>query len=329
MSRRTGITGELDLSDDPYQAPDLMDPEDLVITTDRLTKTYGPRSAVHELSIAVERGEVFGLLGPNGAGKTTTLRMLLGLIHPTSGWAEVLGARPGSSASLAGVGALVEEPALYPYLSGRDNLRVLCRYSAVPQIRVDEVLDRVGLLSRGRDKVKTYSLGMRQRLGVAAALLKDPEILILDEPTNGLDPQGMAQMRWLIREVATGDRTVVLSSHLLSEVEQVCDRVGVLSDGKLIAQGPVSQLRGALAIHIAATPLEQARMVLESIDQVASVTADAERLIVEAPPDMAADLNATLVEHGIAVSHVSVAQRSLEDVFLDMTGDDAEPQEPA
>ena len=318
MARETGITNELDVNG--QQPPQLPPPDALVITTDRLTKTYGPRDAVHELSIGVHKGEVYGLLGPNGAGKTTTLRILLGLVRPTSGSATVCDARPGSPQSLARVGALVEEPALYPYLSGRDNLRVLARYSKVAKARIDEVLDLVGLTPRARDKVKTYSLG--QRLGVAAALLKDPDVLILDEPTNGLDPRGMAQMRALIRQLGSGDRTVLLSSHLLGEVEQVCDRVGVIREGVLIAQGPVSRLRGAQVLHIVAHPIDRARAVLEASGDVDSVSVEGDTLVVVAPVDAAAALNTALVRQGIAVSRLGVSQRSLEDVFLDMTDDD-------
>jgi ABC-2 type transport system ATP-binding protein len=216
----------------------------------------------------------------------------------------------------------VEEPALYPYLSGRDNLRVLSRYGRVPKARTAEVLDLVGLTPRASDKVRTYSLGMRQRLGVAAALLKDPAVLILDEPTNGLDPQGVAQMRELIRNLGTGEHTVVLSSHLLREVEQICDRVGVIRDGRLIAQGPVRQLRGAQALHIVAEPLDRARDIIERSLLVESVSVAGDTLVVRAPAEAAAPLNTALVEQGIAVSHLSMHQRSLEDVFLDMTGED-------
>jgi ABC-type multidrug transport system ATPase subunit len=319
MRESRGITGDLDLAGDDLALPA---PDDAVVTTDRLTRTYGARDAVHQLSLVVRRGEVFGLLGPNGAGKTTTLRMLLGLVRPTSGAARVLDATPGTTAALARVGALVEEPALYPFLSGRDNLRVLGRYHGVARARIDEVLELVGLLPRAGDRVRTYSLGMRQRLGVAAALLHDPRLLILDEPTNGLDPQGMARMRELIRELGTGDRTVVLSSHVLTEVEQVCDRVGVIRSGRLVAQGAVDQLRGAMAIHIVADPVEQARRVLDGHPQVGSVTVEDGGLRVDAPADAAAALNAALVGAGVDVSHLSVRQRSLEDVFLDMTADD-------
>ncbi len=307
------ITGELDL---PGGLPS---PRSGVIVTDRLTKAYGARDAVHDLSITVQRGEVYGLLGPNGAGKTTTLRMLLGLVRPSRGSVLVLDAAPGTTGGLRRVGSLVEEPALYPYLSGRDNLRTLARYSGVRAARVDEVLDLVGLLPRARDKVKTYSLGMRQRLGVAAALLKDPELLILDEPTNGLDPQGMAAMRELVRDVGTDGRTVLLSSHLLAEVEQICDRVGVIRDGRLVAQGPVSQLRGALTVRIDAEPVERARRLLCERDDVESVDQDGATLIVAAPADAAAAINTALVGQGVTVSHLSVQQQSLEDVFLQMT----------
>jgi ABC-2 type transport system ATP-binding protein len=183
------------------------------------------------------------------------------------------------------------------------------------------VLDLVGLLPRAGDRVRTYSLGMRQRLGVAAALLTDPRLLILDEPTNGLDPQGMARMRRLIRDLGGGDRTVVLSSHLLTEVEQVCDRVGVIRDGRLVAQGPVARVRGAMAIHVVADPIDHALRVLRGHPAVEAVTADGGALRVDAPAEAAATLNAALVDEGVRVSHLSVRQRSLEDVFLAMTGE--------
>jgi ABC-2 type transport system ATP-binding protein len=191
------------------------------VETRGLTKHYGRTRAVERLDFTVRRGEVYGFLGPNGAGKTTTLRMLLGLIRPSSGTARVLGGEPGSPPGLARVGALVETPAFYPYLSGRDNLKALAHLSGEPATkeRVGEVLEVVGLAGRAKDRFKKYSLGMKQRLGVAA-LLKDPELLILDEPTNGLDPKGMAEMRSLIRNLGRGERTVLLSSHLMGEVEQ-------------------------------------------------------------------------------------------------------------
>ena len=227
-----------------------------VIETSALTKRYGDAIvAVDALDLRVRRAEVYGFLGPNGAGKTTTLRMLLGLVRPTSGDATVLGEAPGSPAALARIGAMVEAPGLYPYLSGRDNLRVLAHHAGAPRERVDVVLAETGLSDRADDRARTYSMGMKQRLGVAAALLKDPELLILDEPTNGLDPAGMAEMRGFIRSLARGGRTVVLSSHLMGEVEQIADRVGVIRDGALVAEGTVEQLRGRATLRVRAEPV--------------------------------------------------------------------------
>src|ERR1700730_665462 len=191
-----------------------------VVETVGLTKHYANGVvAVQSLDLNVYRGEVYGFLGPNGAGKTTTLRMLLGLIRPTSGSATVVGARPGSPQSLRNVGAIVETPAFYPYLSGYDNLRIVAGLCGAPKARIAESLDQVELTPRAKHKFGTYSMGMKQRLGVAAALLQHPELLIRDEPTNGLDPQGMADMRNLIIQLGQGERTVLISSHLLNEVE--------------------------------------------------------------------------------------------------------------
>src|SRR3954462_1893731 len=242
-----------------------------VVATDRLTKRYGDRLAVDSVSLTVRRGEVYGFLGPNGAGKTTTLRMLLGLVRPTAGDAAVLGAAPGSPSALARIGAMVEAPGLYPYLSGRDNLRVLAGHAGAPPERVDDVLAEVGLADRAGDRTRTYSMGMKQRLGVAAALLKDPELLILDEPTNGLDPAGMAEMRSFIRSLSRGGRTVVLSSHLMGEVEQVCDRVGVIREGVLVAEGTVEELRGRASLRVRAEPIGEAARLVARLPEVAEV----------------------------------------------------------
>jgi ABC-2 type transport system ATP-binding protein len=293
-----------------------------IITTAGLTKRFGSSRApaVDQLDLHVRRGEVYGLLGPNGAGKTTTLRMLLGLQRPTTGTATVLDRPPGHPEGLARLGALVEEPAYYPYMSGRDNLRAIARYTGVETARIDAVLTTVGLLERADDKVKAYSFGMRQRLGVAAALLKDPELLILDEPTNGLDPASIAAMRELIRSLGTGDRTVVLSSHQLGEVEQVCDRVGVIQAGRLIAEAPVAELRGTAAVWLVAEPVERALAIAESFEGVDAVHAENGGLRVLLDPDRAADLNARLVHAGLRVSELRPLVRSLEDVFLELTG---------
>ncbi|TWD84794.1 ABC-2 type transport system ATP-binding protein [Kribbella amoyensis] len=227
-----------------------------------LTKQYGDTLAVDGVDLTVRPGEVYGFLGPNGAGKTTTLRILTGLISPTSGTVRVLGGAPGQAQVLARTGSMIESPAFYPYLSGLDNLRLLAEYAAVPRRRIEEVLTLVDLADRAKDRFSTYSLGMKQRLGVAAALLKDPELVILDEPTNGLDPAGMRDMRQLIRELGTEGRTVVLSSHLLGEVQQICDRVGIISAGRMVAEHDVDDLRNDRELVIQARPLDRAHSVL-------------------------------------------------------------------
>jgi ABC-type multidrug transport system ATPase subunit len=294
------------------------------IDTSDLTKVYEKHlTAVDRLNLSVRRGEVYGFLGPNGAGKTTTLRMLLGLVRATSGTARVLGEAPGDPENLARVGAMVEEPASYPYLSGRDNLRVIARYVGRPDNGIDAALDAVGLLERGGDRFKAYSQGMRQRLGVAAALLKDPELLILDEPTNGLDPAGMADMRTLIRTLGSGDRTVLLSSHLLGEVQQVCDRVGVISHGALIAEGRVDELRGRGSILVRAEPLAAARERSERRLGAGHVEVLDGTLRLDSDPADASRINRELVLAGITVSEVRQVERTLEDVFLELTGEDA------
>jgi ABC-type multidrug transport system ATPase subunit len=299
---------------------------DLVIDASGLTKRYGDAIlAVDGLDLRVRRGEVYGFLGPNGAGKTTTLRMLLGLVRPTSGNATVLGAKPGSPEGLARVGALVEAPAFYPYLSGRDNLRVLARHARVAEERVDAVLEEVRLEGRANDRFATYSLGMKQRLGVAAALLKDPELLILDEPTNGLDPAGMAEMREFMRSLGKGDRTLVLSSHLMGEVEQVSDRVGVIRDGSLVAEGTVEELRGQAGLRLRAEPIAAAARLLGELPDVDSVTTADGVIDVAVDTARAPAINRVLVEAGIAVAELSRRQASLEDVFLELTTNGSEP----
>ncbi len=297
-----------------------MDVENILIETKSLTKKYGSRiTAVDGVDLTIRRGEVYGFLGPNGAGKTTTLRMLVGLIRATSGSASVLGHPPGHPESLARVGSLIESPAFYPYLSGRDNLRVVARYAGVPKKRIEEVLGIVDLTERARDKFSTYSLGMKQRLGVAAALLKDPELLILDEPTNGLDPAGMSDMRELIKNLGRGERTVLLSSHLLGEVEQICDRVGVISGGAVVSEGTVEELRGRSALLVAAKPLDLARERAEHILGPQSVEVRDGMLRLDADTADIAGINRELVEADVEVTELRMAERTLEEVFLEMT----------
>jgi ABC-2 type transport system ATP-binding protein len=295
-----------------------------VIETNDLTKRYRDLVAVDRLTLRVRRGEVYGFLGPNGAGKTTTLRMLLGLVRPTSGVASVLGSSPGSSEALANIGALIEAPGFYPFLSGRDNLRVMAGHARVKPERVDVVLEEVGLDGRAKDRFRTYSQGMKQRLGVASALLKDPDVLILDEPTTGLDPKGMAEMRSFIGGMGRRGRTVLLSSHLMSEVEQVCDRVGVIDRGVLVKEGSVDELRGDAVLLVRAEPLEHAGRVVEGLSGVGAVASGDGALRVSADPAVAPAIVRALVGAGVAVTEVRPERASLEDVFLNLTREDEE-----
>jgi ABC-2 type transport system ATP-binding protein len=296
-----------------------------VIEIAGLTKSYGGLRAVDGVSLTVNQGEVYGFLGPNGAGKTTTLRVLLGLIAPTSGRVAVLGQPPGSRAALAVTGSFVEAPTFYPYLSGRDNLAVLATYSGVPRPRIDAVLDTVDLSDRARDRFSTYSLGMKQRLGVAAALLKDPELVVLDEPTNGLDPAGMRDMRALVRSLGAEGRTVLLSSHLMGEVQQICDRVGVINHGRMVVESTVADLRAGSELVVAGTPSDVARARLEAMAEVEAVRASDGALRVRVDEQHTAAVTRMLVTAGVAVTEVRRDNRQLEDVFFEMT--EHEPEE--
>ena len=297
--------------------------QDLIVETHHLTKRYGSRIvAVDDLHLCIRRGEVYGFLGPNGAGKTTTLRMLLGLIRPTAGTARVLGGAPGTHDLLKRMGALIESPTFYPYLSGRDNLRVCARYDGVPTQRVEAVLAQVELQPRARSTFRTYSLGMKQRLGVAAALLKNPELLILDEPTNGLDPAGMADMRRLIRTLGDSGHTVLLSSHNMGEVEQVCDRVGIVRGGRLVAEGTVDELRargGSPDLLLRADPSDAAQRVLAARFDASAVSVHDGALRVAAAGERAGEINYELVAAGITVSELRRVERSLEEIFFALT----------
>jgi ABC-2 type transport system ATP-binding protein len=237
----------------------------LALATRGLAKSYGSRRALAGLDLSVPTGVVYGFLGPNGAGKTTTMRLLTGLIHPDAGTIEVLG-RPfgrGDRHRLFEVGALIESPSFYPYLSGRENLRALAATGApTSPARIGELLDLVGLRDRARDKVQTYSLGMKQRLGIAAALLSDPRLLLLDEPANGLDPAGIVAMRETLRHLATLGKTVFVSSHVLGEVQQLADVIGIIAAGRLVREGPIEQLllgQGAVRVRVAPAQRDAAR----------------------------------------------------------------------
>ncbi|SMF17150.1 ABC transporter ATP-binding protein [Streptomyces sp. Amel2xC10] len=301
-----------------------------VIRTRGLTKRYrGGQLAVDRLDLAVPAGSVFGFLGPNGSGKTTTIRMLMGLIEPTAGSAHVLGHPMPRAARrvLPQVGALIEGPALYGFLSGRDNLLRLdaADPSADPRTRgtrVAAALDRVGLTAAAGKKARAYSLGMKQRLGLAAALLRPRRLLVLDEPTNGLDPQGMREIRALVRELASDGTTVFLSSHLLDEIEQVCTHAAVMAQGRLITQGAVADLaagaRGRLVVTTPDTG-DAARVLKEQ--GAADVTAEEDRVTADPPDRDLAEVTAALVTAGVRVRGLTVQRASLEDAFVALTGE--------
>ncbi|WP_280314234.1 ABC transporter ATP-binding protein [Nocardia wallacei] len=306
-------------------------PAAAVVVTEALTKRYGAHTAVDAVRMTVRAGEIYGFLGPNGAGKTTTLRMLVGLIRPTSGTATVLGRRPGDPEALRRTGVLIEGPGFYPYLSGRDNLRVLARYRGTADGSgrtrstralhddVEQVLRRVGLADRAGDKFRAYSLGMKQRLGVAAALLGHPDLLILDEPTNGLDPAGMAEMRELITGLAADGHTVVLSSHLLTEVQEICDRVGVISRGRLLTEATVGELRGAATLFLRAEPVELAFPAVRRVVGDRSALLTAAGIRVAAGTATAPVVARAVIEAGADLLELRSDEKSLEEVFFEMT----------
>jgi ABC-type multidrug transport system, ATPase component len=294
-----------------------------VIETHKLSKRFGQRIAVDSLDLQVAAGEIYGFLGPNGAGKTTTIAMLLALVKPTSGQAFVLGydIQKNASEALQGVGAMVEAPAFYPYLSGWDNLRVFASAAGLPNSAIERALSMVDLSTRAKDKFRTYSQGMKQRLGIAAALLHDPKLIILDEPTNGLDPAGTVELRELIRSLAADGRTVFISSHLLHEVEHICSRVAILKSGKIVREGAVAELlkRDQGLLLDLASEHERAAQLLRQLAWVADVRVVGKQLEVEAPSERAAELNMFLAQQGIAVSGIRARESSLEELFLELT----------
>jgi ABC-2 type transport system ATP-binding protein len=300
------------------------------IETRGLGKRFGARAALDGVDLEVPRGVAFGFLGANGAGKTTLIRLLLGLARPTSGTMRLLGRDlPGGSAeALARVGAIIEEPRFHPHLTGRENLHVhAAARDRAAHDRIDGALERVGLAARADEKVKTYSLGMRQRLGVARCLLSDPELLILDEPMNGLDPAGILEFRNLIRELVDEGRTVLLSSHLLDEVEKTCDLVAIVDDGRVVAQGTIGEITrgGPRAIDIVASNAVEAAQLLAAVPGVLRAADHEGGLRVTLSPEAPVDreivtaLLRRLLDHGVDVERVAPVQTSLEDRFLTMT----------
>jgi ABC-2 type transport system ATP-binding protein len=298
---------------------------DAVLSTRNLVKQYGQRIAVNDLNLDVYRGDIFGFLGPNGAGKTTTIRMVLGLITPTSGQVQVLGqdvALHGAEI-LPRVGALVETPALYLYMTGRDNLRAVGQsLGGVSEDRISTALELVGLANRQRDRVRTYSLGMKQRLGVALALLNDPEILILDEPANGLDPAGIVEMRELFRALARQGKTVFISSHVLGEVQQLCTRVAILNLGKLVTEArpeDLIQATGQFLVYVENPSAALAVIQREPWGTQARMDPNG-GIFTVAPDGRGRSLNKFLVDAGYIPDSIIYQNESLEQAFLRLTG---------
>lgn len=305
---------------------------DAVLETERLTKRYGRRVAVDGLSLRVERGDIFGFLGQNGAGKSTTIRMALGLVRPTSGRVRLLGHEMSERPSLAlmRTGAIVETPAFYEHFSARRNLRMFAAMSGgASATRIESVLDIVGLRERARDPVRVYSHGMRQRLGIAQALLPDPEFIILDEPTDGLDPQGIREVRLLIRRLREELRlTVMLSSHLLHEVEQICSRVAIIDGGRLLYQGALDNLlERDRTIKLTVDRPEEAYQLL-SKNPALTVSRNGEgSLYVRMADEQIPIVNAALVERGFRVMELSPRRETLEQVFMRLTQQQSESRD--
>ncbi len=304
----------------------------VVLSTHQLTKDFKGLRAVDRLDLSVCEGDVFGFLGPNGAGKTTTIRMILGLIYPTEGHVQILDHRVPDQRldALRHVGGFVDVPAFYDNMSARRNLRMLGRMSGeVDKARIDEVLEIVGLSERGDSRVGTYSHGMRQRLGIAQALIHRPALIILDEPTSGLDPQGMKDVRELVRELGRQGTTVFLSSHLLHEVEQVCNRAVIMNKGRIVVQGPVSDLRPArMSVKVLTGDQARAAEVLGRLLGPTDIVDDGgEFLRVLAEDDLVPEIVRRLVAEGIDVRAVVPAvEQGLEDFFLELTGASSEAE---
>jgi ABC-2 type transport system ATP-binding protein len=301
-------------------------PGDIVLETVNLGKKYGERWAVRGLNLSVRRGEIFGFLGPNGAGKSTTIRMILSLITPTTGSVELFGLplREKRGTVLARVGGLVERADFYLYLSARRNLEIIADLNGgVSPSAIGEVLETVGLAGRAGDRVKSYSHGMKQRLGLAAALLGSPELVVLDEPTSGLDPHGIKEVRDLIARLAAERKvTVFLSSHLLSEIEHLATSMAIINNGSLVVQGSVSELlsAGTGTVEVIAVPADRALEIIRSLPYVEGATPGEDGIVVKIPPAHAGSMNAELVRAGIEVLAL-VPRQSLEKYFLSITGE--------
>lgn len=293
-----------------------------ILSTTALKKQYGPIQAVNGLDLKIERGAVYGILGPNGSGKTTTLGMLLGITHPTSGaysWFN----NGTHDYNRKRIGALLEQPNFYPYLSGEQNLKVVAKIKGVDENSIDAILDSVNLLDRKTSQARTYSLGMRQRLALASALLGNPDVLVLDEPTNGLDPQGIAEVREFITNQSASGRTILLASHILDEVEKVCTHVSVIKKGTLLAEGSVAELiKGETQIEIAADNNEIVLQALQSFRGITKAVTENKIIVLNVDETFnSAALNKYLSDKNIYLQHLNTRKKRLEEQFLELTAE--------
>ena len=297
-----------------------------ILTIENLTKKFGNLTAVDNLSFSIEKGNVYGILGPNGSGKSTTLGIVLNVVNKTSGNFSWFGGDVSTHNALKKVGAIIERPNFYPYMTAKQNLELVCKIKGVATTQVQKTLDTVGLLERQDDTFKGFSLGMKQRLAIASALLNTPEILILDEPTNGLDPQGIHQIRGIIQKIASQGTTILLASHLLDEVEKVCTHVVVLSKGKSLYVGRVEQMNASFGfVTLQCSDMPGLKKVLEESTSFENIKLDAAYLVANLTQEMdAAKLNAFLFEKGITLSHLVQRKESLEEKFLALTQNPAQ-----
>jgi len=295
-----------------------------ILTIENLTKKFGKLTAVDNLSFSIEKGNVYGILGPNGSGKSTTLGIVLNVVNKTSGNFSWFGGDVSTHNALKKVGAIIERPNFYPYMTAKQNLELVCKIKGVATTQVQKTLDTVGLLDRQDDTFKGFSLGMKQRLAIASALLNTPEILILDEPTNGLDPQGIHQIRGIIQKIASQGTTILLASHLLDEVEKVCTHVVVLSKGKSLYVGRVEQMNASF-VTLQCSDMPGLKKVLEESTSFENIKQDRAYLVANLTQEMdAAKLNAFLFEKGITLSHLVQRKESLEEKFLALTQNPAQ-----
>ncbi|MCH4823542.1 ABC transporter ATP-binding protein [Gramella lutea] len=292
-----------------------------ILSLNNLTKKFGGLTAVDNLSFSIEKGNVYGILGPNGSGKSTTLGMVLNVVNKTSGDFQWFDGKMSTHQALKKVGAIIEHPNFYPYMTAVQNLKLVCKIKGTSKDKVLEKLEIVGLLDRKDSKFRTFSLGMKQRLAIASALLNDPEILILDEPTNGLDPQGIHQIREIIRKIAAGGTTILLASHLLDEVEKVCSHVVIIRKGKKLYSGPVDEIINSFGFfELKATDMQKLEELLGTHPKIGKITTKEETLtaFLEEPME-ANEINSYLFEKGLSLSYLNKRKESLEEQFLQLT----------